>query len=56
MTRYTRQNDLLLNKLSEFYQKDNFINMDKVLKILNGESTISLRIVDWFVTNYSKQK
>lgn len=56
MTRYTRQNDLLLNKLSEFYQKDNFVNMDKVLKILNGESTISLRIVDWFVTNYSKQK
>ena len=56
MTRYTRQNDLLFNKLSEFYQKDNFVNMDKVLKILNGESTISLRIVDWFVTNYSKQK
>jgi hypothetical protein len=25
------------------------------MKIINGESPISLRIVDWFVTNYSKK-
>ena len=26
-----------------------------MLQIINGESKISLRIVDWFVTNYSKK-
>jgi hypothetical protein len=25
------------------------------MKIINGESNISLRIVDWFVTNYAKK-
>ena len=29
--------------------------MDKMLSIINGESRISLRIVDWFVTNYAKK-
>jgi len=50
---YNTQNDLLLNKLLEFYNKDN--NLQKMLKIINGESKISLRIVDWFVTNYAKK-
>ena len=27
----------------------------KMLNIINGTSTISLRIVDWFVTNYAKK-
>jgi hypothetical protein len=30
-------------------------NLDKMLRIITGESKISLRIVDWFVTNYSKK-
>ena len=47
------QNDLLLQKLMQFYNKDN--NLQKMLQIINGESKISLRIVDWFVTNYSKK-
>jgi hypothetical protein len=29
--------------------------MDKMLRIINGESNISLRIVDWFATNYAKK-
>ena len=50
---YTTQNDLLLNKLMEFYSVgDNFQTM---WSIINGKSKISLRIVDWFVTNYSKK-
>ena len=48
------QNDLLLINLKKFYQKDN--NLKKMLDIINGESRISLRIVDWFATNYAKQK
>ena len=47
------QNSLLLTKLMKFYEKDN--NLDKILNIINGESKISLRLIDWFSTNYSKK-
>ena len=47
------QSDLLLEKLLQFYNNDN--NFDKMINIINGTSKISLRIVDWFVTNYSKK-
>jgi hypothetical protein len=50
---YSTQNDLLLSNLLQFYQTDN--NMDKMLGIINGESRISLRIIDWFATNYAKK-
>lgn len=47
------QNDLLLSNLMTFYKNNN--NLDKMMKIINGESEISLRIVDWFVTNFAKK-
>ena len=47
------QNDLLMSSLMEFY--NNHDNLNKMIKIINGESDISLRIVDWFVTNYAKK-
>ena len=50
---YTTQNSLLLNNLMKFYNKDN--NIEKILPIINGDSQISLRLIDWFVTNYSKK-
>ena len=50
---FNTQNDLLLNKLLQFYNKNN--NLEKMLNIINGKSKISLRIVDWFATNYSKK-
>ena len=50
---YSTQNQLLLDKLLEYYRKNN--NLDFMLNIINGNSNISLRIVDWFVTNYSKK-
>jgi hypothetical protein len=37
----------------EYYNKDD--NLNKILKIINGESVISLRLIDWFATNYSKK-
>ena len=52
---YVKQNDILLNKLLEYYKKEDGQNMDKMLGIINGESRISLRIVDWFATNYAKK-
>jgi len=53
LTTYTTQNDLLLNNLMEFYKKEEYL--DKMLKIITGDSKISLRIVDWFATNYAKK-
>jgi len=50
---YTTQNDLLLNNLMDFYKKDNLL--ERMLKIITGDSKISLRIVDWFATNYAKK-
>jgi hypothetical protein len=50
---YTTQNELLLNNLLEFYNKND--NLTRMLKIITGESKISLRIVDWFATNYAKK-
>ena len=47
------QNDLLMENLSEFYK--NTDNLSKFLSVVHGESTISLRIIDWFVTNYAKK-
>jgi len=37
----------------KFYDEDN--NLEKMLRIINGESPISLRIIDWFATNYAKK-
>jgi len=50
---YTTQNDLLMSNLMKFYHEDN--NLEKMLRIINGESPISLRIIDWFATNYAKK-
>ena len=47
------QNDVLLNKLLNFYYQDD--NLNVMLSIINGTSKVSLRIVDWFSTNYSKK-
>jgi hypothetical protein len=47
------QNELLLTNLLTFYGKDD--NMDRLVNVINGQSKISLRIIDWFVTNYAKK-
>ena len=46
------KDEVLLNSLYEFYRKDQ--NMNKILPIVTGSSEISLRVLDYFVTNYSK--
>lgn len=50
---YATQNDLLMNNLMDFYKDET--NLSNMLKIITGESKISLRIVDWFATNYAKK-
>lgn len=44
--------EVLLNSLKDFYSDINNINI--VLPIVTGKSIISLRILDFFVTNYAK--
>ena len=52
-TTYSTQNQLLLNNLLEWYKDTK--NIDRMLSIINGKSVLSLRIVDWFATNYAKK-
>ena len=49
------QNELLMKNLMVFYKNGQENNIAKMMTIVNGESKISLRIIDWFVTNYSKK-
>ena len=49
-----RKQDVLIEYLSNFYEKnDEYI--EQFLKVIAPESKISLRVIDWFVTNYSKK-
>ncbi len=45
--------EVLLQSLYDFYDKDQDI-INKILPIITGKSELSLRILDYFVTNYSK--
>ena len=54
-SKYTTQNELLLNNLLTYYNTNNYSNLDRILPIINGQSLLSIRIIDWFVTNYSKR-
>lgn len=51
----TTQNDLLLNNLLTFFRQSDYAPLRKMLAVINGESVISLRIIDWFSTNYAKK-
>lgn len=42
-----------MTSLSKFYICKP--NIEKIVPIINGKSEISLRLLDWFVTNYSKK-
>ena len=53
MNCYSTQNGLVLHNLLAFYNKNN--NLAKMMQIITGESRISLRLVDWFATNYAKK-
>ena len=48
----SHRQELLLSKLKLFYNKK---EIETLLPIINGETKLSLRIIDWFVTNYTKK-
>ena len=53
MSAYSTQNDLLMTNLLAFYDRED--NLGTMLRVVAGETRVSLRIVDWFVTNYAKK-
>jgi hypothetical protein len=46
--------ELIVSNLQKFYACRD--DIQEILAIFNGTSHISLRLIDWFVTNYSKHK
>jgi len=46
------KSELLLRTLKAYFTEERF---KKVIPIITGSSKISLRVIDWFVTNYSKK-
>jgi len=47
------QEQWVLYRLEKFYTNNN--NLEKVKSIVDGTSKLSLRLIDWFVTNYAKK-
>ena len=45
--------ELIVNSLQRFYAARD--DKEEVIQLLEGTSEISLRLIDWFVTNYAKQ-
>jgi hypothetical protein len=52
-TKIIDSKDLLMISLSRFYSTKT--NINKIIPLIEQKSEISLRLVDWFVTNYSKK-
>ncbi len=60
---YCSQKSLLLNNLMQYYKTtideetgvEKSENLERMLRIINGDVNISLRIVDWFTTNFAKK-
>ena len=50
----SHKQDLLMESLILYYYNNSKIN--SILDILHNRSDVSLRVIDWFVTNYSKKK
>ena len=46
--------ELIIMSLQNFYSQRK--DMPEILELLQGTSVISLRLIDWFVTNYAKRK
>lgn len=49
----TDSKNLLMVSLAKFYSHK--ANINQIIAIIDGKSDVSLRLLDWFVTNYSKK-
>ena len=54
MTKNTELNrDLIMASLSKFYATAS--NIATLVSVVEGKNSVSLRLIDWFVTNYCKK-
>ena len=51
---FTSKEKDILDKNKKFFSTDRKY-VEAMLDIINGESNISIRVLDWFVANYSKK-
>lgn len=53
MDKKSKSNDLLMQSLAKYYSTKH--NIQRIIPIINSESDVSLRLIDWFITNFSKK-
>ena len=53
MQQIQSQEEWVLYRLNKFYSGNG--NLQRIKNILEGNSELSLRLIDWFVTNYAKK-
>ena len=51
--RVQSKQDFIVRWLQDFYNQPG--RLEEILPVLTGTSSVSLRLIDWFVTNYSKK-
>tara|TARA_B100001094_G_scaffold206673_1_gene200562 strand:- start:900 stop:1562 length:663 start_codon:yes stop_codon:yes gene_type:complete len=52
--RVAGRKEILLDRLKKYYSADNSSKATIVKNVVCGNTVLSLRIIDWFVTNYSR--
>jgi hypothetical protein len=55
-TIFTAKEMCYYKMINKFFRTCSNESIENMIKIINGESEISLRILDWFVTKYSKRR
>ncbi len=53
--KFSNKETLFYNMIHKFYKSTNKNNIEYMIDIINGNSKISLRLLDWFVTRYAKK-
>lgn len=52
---FTEKELCRFKKITDFFKECSISNIQKMIDIIEGNSKISLRVLDWFVTKYSKK-
>lgn len=54
--KFNKREVYFYNMINKFYRNCQINDINMIISIVNGESQISRRILDWFVTRYSNKK
>ena len=47
-------NNIYIDILKDYYKTLNINSIKEIMEIISGNSILSLRLIDWVVTKYSK--